>query len=293
MSKTTAIAFWKRFNSALWDLLSSVWALLGSKRPTWASKQRGVSCEGETWTVSLECKGISSISGRGSECSFLCRLIRDIAFYHQYNLFLFAASASSVGCAFHPTGWHIVTVLLYSFVLLPPLRGSFLGRFAPSWYNPLVRTTDTVVSEEIRYETKKYWELSCNQWNNGRVVGSDSNVNVRWRNIWAYMKIESIIVQRIGNMQRHSTGRDETHRPDPYLGTQWALSYHNWVDGTGRGDGGIVLNCANEFRTQLGRKEKSATPSVKLRGKFVIKRERETTWPTGGLYHMWGAMFSS
>jgi len=91
------------------------------------------------------------------------------------------------------------------------------------------------------------------------------------------MKIESIRVQRIGNMQRHSTGRDETYRPHPYLGTQWALSYRNWVDGTGRGDGGIVLNCANKFETQLGRKGKSATPSVKLHGKFVIKRERETT----------------
>ena len=92
------------------------------------------------------------------------------------------------------------------------------------------------------------------------------------------MKIESIIVQRIGNMQRHSTGRDETHRPDPYLGTQWALSYHNWVDGTGRGDGGIVLNCANKSRDTAGQQgEERNAKRKKLPGKFVIKRERETT----------------
>jgi hypothetical protein len=30
----------------------------------------------------------------------------------------------------------------------------------------------------------------------------------------------------------------------------------------------------------------SAMPSVKLHGIFVIKRERETTGPTGGFYFM-------
>ena len=89
--------------------------------------------------------------------------------------------------------------------------------------------------------------------------------------LWITSPYELPVVQRIGNMQRHSTGRNETYRPHPYLGAQWALSSHSWVDGKGRGDGGIVLNCANKFETQLGRKEKSATP------RFVIKRERETT----------------
>jgi len=45
---------------------------------------------------------------------------------------------------------------------------------------------------------------------------------------------EDRIYQRPAD-RKHKTalyGRDESHQPHPYLGTQWALSYHSWVDGT-------------------------------------------------------------